>query len=236
VLTKDYKGFWTGDNPVGSSWSWSISAATKNRDACLRYVDYMYSMDGLMTLINGPKGLIWDVNSKGEPFVTEQGWDTIENNKDLPGGGKMGEGIVVVNSFGLSQMTVNPKYGTPLGWGYWPSSKGRKPTTLLKDWQDTTGFKTTTEMLKAKNLFTLTPLALNMVPAMPDEIKNLAAQVGDLVKTNSWLMVFAADEARFNALYKEMVDKANGLGIAKIIDWDTKAWEAAKAAASKYAR
>ncbi len=234
VLPKDYKAFWWGDNPVGAAWPFAIGASTKHLDAALRYVDFMYSIDGLQLLQNGPRGVTWDVGEDGKPALTDLAWDCIDNNKDLPGGGKLADGTAVVNSYGLSAATINPAFGVPLSYLYWPSSKGRNPTKLLKDWQQTTGFKTTSEMLWAKKMYTLTPLAMQLIPVLPDEIQQLSARIGDVVKTSSWLMVFAKDEAEFQSLLSDMITKAQGLGLQKVLDWDTTAWRQAVNMASEY--
>ncbi|WP_219834115.1 extracellular solute-binding protein [Paenibacillus sp. R14(2021)] len=234
VLPKDYKAFWWGENPIGSSWSFAISASSKHVDAALRYLDFMYSTDGMQLLMNGPKGVTWDVNDKGEPYVTDQGWDMIENNKDLPGGGKLGEGTGTVNSYGLSGANLNPSTGQALNYGYWPSSQGRNPSKLMKDWQDTTGFKSTTEMLKAQNRYTLTPLAMKLVPPMDDDMNAFKNKIGDVVKTNSWLAVFSKNENEFNSYVDDMRKKAEGLGVQKVLDWDMQAWKTAQESAAKY--
>lgn len=235
VLPKDYKAFWWGDNPVGASWPFAISSATKNPDAALKYVDFMYSTEGLMQLFNGPKGVIWDVDNSGEPYVTEEGWNIIENNEDLPGGGKLSDGAVV-NSHGLSSAFINPEYNVSLSNAFWPSSQGRNPTKLMQDWQETTGYKTTSEMLEDKNMRTITTLEMRMAPIMDDDMQMLVNQIGDVVKTDSWLMVFAKDKAEFDSIYENMVSKAEGLGIDKVLDWDEKAWQEAKTIAEKYTK
>ena len=49
-------------------------------------------------------------------------------------------------------------------------------------------------------------------------------------------MVYAKSEAEFDKLYKDMVAKAEGLGIQKVIDWDTAAWKEAQTLSEKYAK
>ncbi len=236
VLPNDYKAFWWGDNPVGSDWAFAVGAATKNADAALRYIDFMYSVDGLMQLMNGPKGFIWDVNSQGELYVTDEGWDIIENQKDLPEGGKLGDGVSVVNSFGLSSAFIHPVYNVQLANSFWPTSQGRNPTKLMEDWMSTTGYTTTSEMLKDKDMRTITTLAMKMPPAMSDDMKTVVNQIGDVVKTDSWLMVFAKDKAEFDALYENMVKKADGLGIAQVLEWNNEAWKTALSEAAQYTK
>jgi putative aldouronate transport system substrate-binding protein len=234
VLPDDYKAFWWGNNPVGEPWSFAIGASSKEPEAALRLLDFMYSPDALMELFNGPRGLTWDVDTQGKPYVTEQGWDIIDNQKDLPDGGKLWDGSSVLNVAGLSSAGINPDLGEPLSYGFWATSQGRNPTKLMKDWQDTTGFKSTTAMLKDKGAYTMTPLAMYLVPTISDDMQALAQQVGDIVKVNSWLMVFSKNSEEFDKHYKEMVEKAEGLGIQQILDWDVQAWTDAQTLAGKY--
>jgi len=234
VLIKDYKAFWASDNPIGNSWSFAISSSTKHLDAALKYLDFMYSTDGLQLLLNGPKGVTWDMNEKGEPYVTDQGWDIIDNQKELPGGGKISDGTAIVNSYGLSTATINPTTNAALSSAYWPSSQGRNPTKLMKDWQDTVGFKTTTEMLKANNTYTLAPLAVKLIPSLSDEMNVTVTKIGEVVKTNSWKAVFAKNDAEFDSYIAEMQKKADGLGIQELLDWANNAWKTAQEDAVKY--
>jgi hypothetical protein len=152
----------------------------------------------------------------------------------LPGGGKLGDGISVINSSGLSGFVLDKTLNATIGGSYWDSSKGHNPTKLLQDWQTTTGYKSTSDMLKDKNMRTITPMSMKMVVAMPDDIQTLSTQIGDVVKTMSWQMVFAKNEKEFDSLLKDMTTQAQGLGIDQIITWDQGAWKDAQALADKY--
>jgi putative aldouronate transport system substrate-binding protein len=234
ILTDESKLFWWGDNPVGNTWAMAIGKNTKNLDAALRYLDYMYSIDGLQTLMNGPKGVTWDIDAEGKPFLTDLGKDIIDNNKELPGGGGVSAGVNTVNSYGLSLAFINPETNQPLANRYWDSNKGRNPSKFLKEWQETTGYKSSSEMLKAENKFVLTPLWMKFIPPMPDDINTLRTQIGDVVKNHSWLAVFAKNEAEFNKQIDEMRKKAEGLGIQKVVDWSQQGLQQAKDKASLY--
>lgn len=229
-----YKGTWFGDNPFGDSWAFAISASTKHLDAALKYLDYMYSTEGLQLIMNGPKGVIWDMNDQGEPYVTDQGWDIIENNKELPGGGKLADATNALNAMGLSGAVVNADTNAPLNYALWPSTIQRNPSKLDLDWQQTMGYKNQTEMLQAKKTFTYSLPAMKLVPTVPEEINTTAARIGDIVKTNSWLAVFAKNDADFNRAIDEMTSKAEKLGLQKVLDWDAEAWQQAQSVADKY--
>lgn len=236
VLTDDTKPFWFGNQPVGKDRRFAISTATKNLDSCLSYLDFLYSTDGLQILFNGPQGVTWDINDKGEPYVTDKGWELIEGQKDLPGGGLIGEGVNVVNAYGLSREFINPKTKQTLFYKNWSTSKSHNPTKLMKDWQDTTGYQTTADMLQATKKFTYTTFPMQVIPTLTDDMKTLRDQIGDVSKASSWAMIYAKNDAEFDKIYQDLVKKAEGLGVQKLIDWDNNAWKQAQEIAKKYVK
>jgi putative aldouronate transport system substrate-binding protein len=78
------------------------------------------------------------------------------------------------------------------------------------------------------------PLAKSLVKPMSDEISSQAARIGDIVKENSWKMVFAKDDTEFESIYKDMVNKAEGLGLKEVYESSLEGWNNAKELADKY--
>jgi putative aldouronate transport system substrate-binding protein len=235
VIGKNSKLFKFGDQKLGGDpWAFAIGKNTKNLDAALRYIDFMYSIEANSLLSNGPKGFIWDINDKGEPYVTEQGWDVLTNNKDMPGGGKMTDGSNQVGVKGLTGTVINPDTKMPVSLHFWPSTLAHTPSKLEKDWEDTTGFKNPVEMVKSKNMFVTQPIAMKLVPTLSEEMTTLKTRIGDVVKNDSWLAIFAKDDADFQKKIDGMVKKAEGLGIQKLIDYDLVIWKQAQEEAKKY--
>ena len=58
-----------------------------------------------------------------------------------------------------------------------------------------------------------------IAPLMTDEMEQISSRVGDVVKTISWQMIFAEDQAEYDALKEEMISKAEGLGINDFLEW-----------------
>ncbi len=222
------KVMWFTASQVGMSYSWSIGAKTKYPDYCLRFIDWHYDPSNMTKLVDGPKGVIWDIGTDGKPYITDTGWTYVSpSTMELPGGGTLSEGERGLKSGGVGGDFIDPTFGLPYGFTFWPSSRGRNPSKLLKDWQTTTGYSSTMTMLEDKKMLTVVPLARYLVPAVPDDIKAIVAQIGDIVKTNSWKMCFAKDQAEYDSLLKEMQDSAKSLGIDQVIAWDKTAWQSA---------
>ncbi|MBO9608876.1 MAG: extracellular solute-binding protein [Paenibacillaceae bacterium] len=235
VFSKDMRPFKPGDAPFGETWAIGIGKSTKNLDAALAYVDFNYSFEGNQLLINGPKGVIWDLDSKGQQYVTDQGWDILTNNKDMPGGGKLVDAYSAVRSSGgLSAATIDPTYKQPIHYGIWPSTLQHNPNKLDQDWQKTTGYKTTVAMLEDKKLTSSNSLASKLIPTMSDDMTTLKNKIGDVVKTDSWLAVFAKNDAEFQKIVDDMRKKAEGLGLQKLLDLGNANWKTALENAKKY--
>lgn len=235
VLSDDYKALVNGDNKVGMPWSWSVGASTKYADVALKVIDFHYSTDGLLQLMNGPKGVTWDIGADGKPSFTTIGWSVIDDpTKELPGGGKLSDGMGVINANGMTSSVKDPTINDYIGGGLWDSSKSHNPTKLVQDWQSVTSYKIIGDMITEKKMFTTMPMSMRMVPAMPDDIQTICTQIGNVVKADSWKMVFAKDQTEFDSLLKDMTDKANGLGLDKVITWDKQAWQTAQDSIAKY--
>lgn len=236
VLYDEFKGLVGGDNYIGISWCNSISSSTKHLDACLTYTNMLYNPDDLFFLMNGPQGIIWDIGADNVPYVTDQGWDISDNNKELPvpGGGKMVYDLR--NMFGLNSSTLYEKYNVPIYRGFWPGSEKKGATKLSEDWTKVTGYKNDMDMINDKKMFTAFPLWQRLIPSVDNSIETIVSQIGDVVKQNSWGMVFAKDQAEFDRLLKDMQDKARTIGIDKVIEEDMRCVKAAKDLAGKYAK
>jgi putative aldouronate transport system substrate-binding protein len=234
VWAEDFKIPISPDATVGRTWNLAIGEASKNKDAALKFLDFFYSFEGQDLFMNGPKGMIWEENDKGERYITDTGWDYLDNNKDLPGGGKLYDAMSLINNPAITSFTINPKGNQPMGAGQWESSKNHNPTKVRESWIKANGHKTALDAAKANGQVLKSTQAVNMLPALPDDLQNVMSQAGDVIKTNSWKMVFAKDEEEFEALWKDMGTKSKGLGFDNVITWAQDNWKKALEEAEKY--
>lgn len=225
-------------NNIGKSWPIAISSATKELDACLKYVDFMYSTDGLQLLFNGPEGTTWTTDSSGKPSLTDEGWKYINDpTLELPEGGTLGDGTGILGVYGLSTAFINPITKEAIHYQIWTSTKKHNidnQTKLQKDWSSITGYQTTIDYVKAKDMTVPIPLAQSLVTPMTDDISSAASRIGDIVKSYSWNMVFAKNDAEFDSYYNEMLTKAEGLGLKDVYESSEKGWNQALELAKKY--
>ncbi|CAK4863373.1 unnamed protein product [Aphanomyces euteiches] len=235
VMLKNAKVFKFADQKLGGDpWAFGIGKSTKNLDAALRLIDYMYTPEANSYIYNGPKGVIWDMDANGIPAITEKGWDIIDNQKDLPGGGKLSDAFDTIGVQGLTGTVIDPTTNAPVGHAFWDSFRSHNPKVIDTDWQKTTGFKNTMDMIKGKKLYVETTTAMKLIPTLNDEMTALKSSIGDVVKNDSWLAVFAKNDAEFQKYVDDMAKKADTLGIQKLLDIDLANWKKANDDAAKY--
>jgi ABC-type sugar transport system, periplasmic component len=236
VPANDMKIFEYPDQDIGRPWILGIGAATEKLDKALEFLNYYYSFECINMYVNGPKGVIWDMDSKGVPYVTEQGWDILENNKDmpLPGGGKLNAALSIFNTSPITAYTIDPSTNKSINLSYWDDVINHKPTKLKTDWQNKTGFKTTIDMLTAKNMVVKANPAINMVSPLPEKMQTQMKQIGQVIVNNTWKCMFAKNETDFNKYWKEMQTKADQLGLQQIFEQVNKDWQKALDIYSKY--
>ena len=235
VIFDDFYASTMGDYPIGTSSPIGIGSNVKDLDAALRFLDFMANYDYLMTVFNGPEGELWEIGSDGKPHVTEKYYEYLAD--PTLGGKYSGTGWLDKPGFRtmILETTTNPNYGVPFAIAYWDEAIAKKvDNKLAKSWADFYGYETPIKLIEDQNRLVKRPLSHSFGETAPDDITAISNQIGEIVKTNSWKMVYAKDDAEFDALYEDMMKKAEGLGIQKVMDWAMTAHERAVEKAKKY--
>ena len=196
-------------------------------------MDYIYSYDGMWKLALGDQGIYWDLDEAGEPYITEKGWEMKTNALEFEQGGLVGDGLNDINSFGMPWFVKHPVYGKRMDTNDW-DKKDFAPvdSKLVVDWQTAMSARDDLDYIAQHGLNVEPPFA-PMLP-VPEEIEQIVSRVGDVVKTNSWQMIFADSEESFEALWADTVTKAHGMNVAAADEWFKAAYEEGLAKGSKY--
>ena len=98
-------------------------------------------------------------------------------------------------------------------------------TKTTKEWTEKFGAADDVEYLKKNNMMTIVP-SINMSLAVDTtDISLIREQCGNTIKDSSWRMVFASDEADFDAQWDAMCDELNGLGWEDLVAFDTEKYQ-----------
>lgn len=211
----------------------SIGANCEQPERLLKILDWIFSDEGLMEVNNGPKGVTWDYDENGVPCLTELGWACYNDQMtEIPaefGGGTfyegMNKGFYVYHS-----LNNNLANGYPANRDLWPCVLSREMPDILKDWSEHHGGALTSiqALINDGNIVkTINQAVFSTEPALQMDaiLQQKSSQVGAILTEYNWKMVLAADEAEFNALKAEMVEKAKGLGYDEIVAFGIKECE-----------
>ncbi len=211
--------------PYGYGRTVSIGANCEQPERLLKIIDWIFSDEGLMEVNNGPKGVTWDYDENGVPTLTELGWACYNDQMtEIPaefGGGTFYEGMNK-GFYVYPSLNNNLANGYPANRDLWPCVLSREMPEVLKDWSEHHGGALTSiqALINKGNIVkTINQAVFSTEPALQMNaiLQQKSSQVGSILTEYNWKMVLAADEAEFNALKKEMVEKAKGLGYDEIV-------------------
>lgn len=232
VVADDMKLYDAPDQTIGRNWYYAISKNCKDVERACEFLNWLYDPEINLYLMNGPEGLVWKYDDKGEPGVIDpEGWEISDKSTEplMPeeiGGGSLRDGVYAFNTLPIAGGTPMDN-GYTYSRGYWPTSLTRNPTLLKQEVNEFLGTNILAEYLEEKNMIAKSTQAVNMIPPISDELELIISQIGEIVKKYSWQMIFASSADEFESLWTQMVTEADGLGMEKIEAYYTQEWEKA---------
>lgn len=208
-----------------------INANTDNLEACLAFVDMLADADAYMTVNNGPEGDFWYEDGNGNAFLTDKSTAYLkEHGGDMTGftldNGEVLEywntPFITANGAPTSYHDGNGGIRTASVSGWKEINEINIDNDSYHAWQQTTGHENWAEWLEAEGAFySESPLDnLNTFASLPDDTMKLTVDaIRDKVVNASWQMVYAPDDATFDALWDQMVADCEGLDAQSVIDW-----------------
>ncbi|ANS75455.1 hypothetical protein AWM70_13260 [Paenibacillus yonginensis] len=225
----------TALQPVGVPWTMSVSASSKNIEKAMEFVNWNYSFDAARTTENGPKGVTWDIDANGKPALTQKYFDIQQHPDDVFADGKTyAKGASPLNALAFWGSSINPEDGAAVGNVFWDKSPYAPADTKLRlDWQADYGAYDMNSYL-TKNADKTQTETVATYPTLSDDMVVLSSRIGDVVKTNSWKMVLAKNDAEYNELKDKMISDADKIGINDFVKWYTDEYKKAEDLAAEY--
>lgn len=238
VVADDMKFYLPADQLTGRNWYFGISKNAKDIERTCELLNWLYDPENIAYLINGPEDVIWEMTPEGQPVLTAEGMEIIDNPSEplMPeevGGGSFQDGSYRFNALGIQAQTLMDD-GYSLGYRYWPSYLNRNPSLLSLELQEFYDGKNITDYLHDENMVVKTTQAVNMMPGISDDMQVNVIQIGEVVKRLSWKMIYASNEAEFDQFWEDMVTEASNLGFSDIEAYYKKTWKEALSIAELY--
>lgn len=230
VPVKDVTILGRGCNTLGNNYIIGVGSKAEDPQRMVDFIDWLYSPEGIMyasaqtNSTCGPEGLTWEMKDN-EPALTDFGKKVFsgDDKAEMPaewGGGTYKDGMSQLNYTSVVNKDINPVNNAPYNFMLWSSYLKDNTTPLDKSWQDEMKTLTTMEYIKSNNQFVVAANNGWIIPQVPTDVDAIRTQCAQIIRDESWKMVFAKDEAEFNALYKGMQETVKGLGVEQVLNWE----------------
>lgn len=194
----------------------------KERVAML--MDWMSSPKGAETLHGGIYGFIYEDAEDGNGYVrTLAGESALMDNSPVPeefGGGLYADGMLQINQWMLASVSTNPITGHTYNTQFWPAEIEKAKTATTKEWSERFDAENPMDYLEKNDKVGVVPFVnVNYAPDSTD-ISLIRTSCGPIVCDTSWKMIFAQDQAEFDALWAQMKEDISGFGFDQLVEYD----------------
>ncbi|GFP75689.1 extracellular solute-binding protein [Clostridium fungisolvens] len=222
----DEKDYSNGFANYGNSQVIAIGSKAKNPEKIMKFIDWLYSPEGIMTSTNGPKGLTWDLKD-GKPVLTDFGKKVVPSTSsdvisDQYGGGAYKDGVNALNFVTVNANSINPETKEPYNWQLWSSTTNDNVSTLDKNWRAAMNANNDKDYFIKNNKIVVNPVTNISSDAMDTATQQKLGQIATVIKQDSWKMIFAKSDAEFQSIQKDMIEKSKGLGYDDVVKFDQK--------------
>lgn len=203
----------------GSGRAFAVGTSDPERQKrVMMLMDWMSSPEGLETIHGGIKGFTYEDAADGNGYVrTPEGETALMDNSPVPeefGGGFYADGMLQINQWTVAGWAINPKTGYTYVANGWPAEVEKAQTTTTREWSERFDAADPVDYLVKNNKVAVVPFVnVNLAPD-PTDIALIRSNCGTLVKDASWKMVFAKDQAEFDAIWNTLKEDLAGF------DWD----------------
>lgn len=222
---KDMKLFQESERLVGKNIYFAIYKNSDSVEEACKLLNWLYEEDTQFYLYNGPEGVIWEYDASGRPKVTEEGEAILANHSSQLGEGlgTLAEGTSPFGELGRARASSTIG-GYALHHGYWEKEENAIKWALDEELMDFYGTSSLQEYLEKNDMTVKATNAVYMVAAAPASLERVIRELGNIVDTYSWDLIFAPTEADFERLWQEMEQRAYDSGMEQVENYYRVAW------------
>lgn len=213
-----------GMSPQGGNRIWAIGSNTQYPEECMEIINYLSTPEGVMTYNYGPKGVTWDYDTDGFPYLTEFG-EKAYTEKDVPMIGEFeGTGTYKAGEFQHNNTTwsinaINPEgNGETYNRENWKSNTMGTDTEIFKDWASKVGSDSLQNYMESHD-YVVSPASDYVLASKTGEFKTTWTAVTDIITEYSWKAMYAKTDEEFNKIVKQMSNMVKPYGYDECIEW-----------------
>ena len=231
VPVEDLNIYQVADSYYGSGRVWGIGSGVDDatKEKIMQLFDWMASPEGISYMWDGIAGVNYTIEEgTGRYAQTDDSVAYVAGKKNLPdewGGGLYNDGKCQLNQYIVSNMAVNPNNNEPYSMSYWSTNLEKPKDQRYVDWTEKYGTDTQTEYFEENGLLKTVANVNVVLESDTTDIALIRSQCGKEITNASWKMVFAADQAEFDALWENLKETLTGIGWDDLVKFDMEKYQ-----------
>ena len=222
VADQDY--YTDADAYYGSGRVWAVGSQVDDEKYAkiMEFLDWYASPEGLMFQHAGIEGFNYEVGEDGK--FTQINSNALMDNLNVPeewGGGGYNDGNNAINQWIVNANSINPLTGESYVVTYWSSYKEETLTDMKREWRERFDAEEPADYMKKNNKLVISPNVSVSLPIDTADISVIRNQCNETICDYSWRMIYASDDANFDALWDEMSKTLDGYGFQDLVKFDT---------------
>lgn len=223
IPVKDQNYYSEADTYYGSGRVFGIGSQVDDEKYAriMEFLDWYASPEGLVFQHAGIEGFNYSVGEDGKYIPMND--NALMDNLPVPeeyGGAGYNDGNNAINQWIVGANSINPLTGESYASTYWSSYKEATMTDMKKEWQEKFGSEEPVDYMRDNNVLLISPCVSVSLPSDTTDISVIRNQVNETVCEYSWRMIFAADDAEFDAMWDEMTEQLDGFGFQDLVEFD----------------
>ena len=220
----DQEYYADADVYYGSGRVWAVGSQVDDEKYAkiMEFLDWYASPEGLMFQHAGIEGFNYEVGEDGK--FTQINSNALMDNLNVPeewGGGGYSDGNNAINQWIVNANSINPLTGESYVVTYWSSYKEETLTDMKREWRERFDAEEPADYMKKNNKLIISPNVSVSLPTDTADISVIRNQCNETICDYSWRMIYASDDANFDALWDEMSKTLDGYGFQDLVKFDT---------------
>ena len=220
----DQEYYADADVYYGSGRVWAVGSQVDDEKYAkiMEFLDWYASPEGLMFQHAGIEGFNYEVGEDGK--FTQINSNALMDNLNVPeewGGGGYSDGNNAINQWIVNANSINPLTGASYVVTYWSSYKEETLTDMKREWRERFDAEEPADYMKKNNKLIISPNVSVSLPIDTADISVIRNQCNETICDYSWRMIYASDDANFDALWDEMSKTLDGYGFQDLVKFDT---------------
>lgn len=154
--------------------------------------------------------------------------DALSANTPVPeeyGGAGYNDGNNMINQWIVGANNINPLTGETYAKALWSTYKEATDTQMVKDWRAKYNAENPVDYFKKNNKLVVSPNISVALEAYTPEMEVIRNQCNECVCDASWQMIYAKDDAEFDAMWDKMTKDLDGLGFQDLMAWNKRVYQ-----------